>query len=334
MKIPLAIIGCGGHARHHALHYLSHFTTEAVWDTDPDSRASIPSQLQANTIEELLASDAKAVMICSPDEFHLAQIELALKAGKHVFCEKPLLVPGQSIHHLEALFKVAELGGLVLTSCHPRRYDKPMRWLMHALHSSQISENEATPRPTQAARRLIASLGQAVGFTFDFSYHVPTSDWKHSRSLLLDHLNHEVDLMNMLFGIHGFDAWKLHDGPNRYAVAGKRDDAIVFQFHGTRQLKTEKYPEWCAVRFERGEVKIDMMTGTVSILDHDSGKTATYPGLDIDYSGRLCGIMEDFAKRIMGQPTGPESLTMKEMLMNTEAGIVLQQEGIQRISVR
>lgn len=50
-------------------------------------------------------SDIDVIDICTPPGFHLAQIEAALKAGKHVICEKPLvgslaavdLVSGQAI---------------------------------------------------------------------------------------------------------------------------------------------------------------------------------------------------------------------------------------------
>jgi len=36
------------------------------------------------------ASDIGAVILCSPHKHHAAQIVAAAKAGKHVFCEKPL----------------------------------------------------------------------------------------------------------------------------------------------------------------------------------------------------------------------------------------------------
>lgn len=34
--------------------------------------------------------DVEAVWICSPSQFHADQIKAAAKAGKHVFCEKPI----------------------------------------------------------------------------------------------------------------------------------------------------------------------------------------------------------------------------------------------------
>ncbi len=259
------------------------------------------------------AKNVDAVLICSPDDWHLTHIQSALSAGKHVFCEKPLLVPEQNISALVALFAIARECGLVLTTCHPRRNDEPFLWLKDQL------------------LRSIGEFGSVLSFSFDFSYHKPSNEWKTARSLLLDHVNHEVDLMNFLFGLQGFGAMKLHDGFDRYDVVGKRDDGVTFHFQGTRRLDAGIYPEWCRVRFERGEIELDMMRGVARIIDHEERDVEVVPNLAIDYDGRLCGVMTDFAQEIDGEPG---YLSIPEMLMNTEAGIILQQEGWQRVEIR
>lgn len=318
--LTIGIIGCGTHSQHHAKHYSNDFFTKGCWDPSEEVMSQI-SGTKYPTLEALLSDKTiDSVLIGSPDEFHLEQIEMALQAGKHVFCEKPLLVPGQDISRLEAAFAFAQEKKLVITSCHPRRYDRPIWWL-HA---------EVSPRRDNPG--FPARFGKVVSFHFDFSYHEPSNQWKHTRSLLLDHLNHEVDLMNSLFGIQGFEAWKLSDGHDHYSVVGKRDDGVTFHFQGTRRLKGHIYPEWCRVRFERGEVELDMMMGLAYISDHDKKTIETVPNLSIDYEGRLKKVMHDFYGTICDDHEG--YLSREEMLMNTEAGIVLQNEGIQRISIR
>ena len=313
--INLGIIGCGGHAQHHAKHCGQHFCVRGSWDPNPEMMKKVVG-LKYPHLEGLLADgEINAVMICSPDEYHLAQIEMALAAGKHVFCEKPLLVPGQDMVQLEAAFDLAKKKKLALTSCHPRRYDRPVMWMNDKLNSDFLGQ-----------------FGKVLSIAFDFSYHKPSNEWKNGRSLLLDHLNHEVDLMNFLFGIQGFEAIKLFDSFDRYVVAGKRDDGITFHFMGTRRLDSSKYPEWCTIRFERGEVRLDMLMGVAYIVDHEKGTTTTVPKLEIDYEGRLEKVMDDFGGQIMHGRAG--YLSRHEMLMNTEAGIALQNEGIQRINVR
>jgi len=318
----MGIIGCGRHAKHHAENYGDDFVTYGVWDPNADAMESIESKEKFTSPGALLAAEyVQAVLICSPDEFHLEQIGMALAAGKHVYCEKPLLVPGQDLAQLESLFDMAREKKLVLTSCHPRRFDRPFVWLKKKLHKSLNLD------PYQIL------YGKVVGFDFDFSYHKPSNTWKHTRSLLLDHLNHEVDLLNFLFGIQGFDAWKLQDSFDHYEVVGKRDDGIAFHFRGTRRLEGHHYPEWCRVRFERAEIELDMMRGIANIHDHDMKQVITEPDLAIDYDGRLRRAMGSFYREIERAGERPP-LTRSELLMNTEVGIILQNEGVQRVSVR
>lgn len=49
--------------------------------------------------------DIEAVVIVSPSGFHAAHIESALKAGKHVFCEKPLAL---TVEECERVVKICE----------------------------------------------------------------------------------------------------------------------------------------------------------------------------------------------------------------------------------
>lgn len=317
--LGLGIIGCGEHARHHAEHCGRFAIPMGVWDPIPAAMAKLGHVPMFPTIEALLVDPSiEAVIIGSPEEFHLEQTRMALEAGKHVFCEKPLLVPGQGIGELEALFDLAKSNGLVLTSCHPRRFDRPFMWFKH-----KFLEHKGTS----------FELGRPVSLDFDFSYHKPSMKWKHERSLLLDHINHEVDLMNFFFGISGFAAWRLKDGFDEYEVSGKREDGITFHFHGTRRLDSGVYPEWCRVRFEQGEVTMDMMADRAVVMDHESGTAMSTPKLGIDYGGRLDRVMDAFVRQIQGD--GKAYLTPSEMLMNTEAAIVLSsQAGIQRIWVR
>ncbi len=276
--------------------------------------SQIESVRKARTFEELLSDNIDAVMISSPDEYHFVHIEKALTAGKHIFCEKPLLVPGESIERLQAVIKLAREKHLIITSCHPRRYDVPGLWMKKELPDFQ------------------ELYGKVIGFAFDFSYHAPSAAWKHSRSLLLDHLNHEVDLMNFFFGIQSFSAWKLHDGHDHYEVVGQRDDRINFHFRGTRRLVSERYPEWFRIRLERAEVIVSTADGVAEIRDHNCASIQRLSNLCTDYDARLDGVAHDFAQSIRTGKWG--YLSEAEMVMNSEAGIILQREGIQRVEVR
>ena len=64
-----------------------------------------------------------AVVICSPTDLHTAQTEAALRAGKHVLCEIPLVT---SLADLERLIALADRVDRRLMVCHTQRYFPPL----------------------------------------------------------------------------------------------------------------------------------------------------------------------------------------------------------------
>lgn len=96
-KIKLGIIGTGGMATIHAGDFgkLAGVELTCCLDVVP-GRAEAFAQRHAfkhvaGTLEELL-EHVDAVSIVTPDRFHAAPTIAALRAGKHVLCEKPLTV--------------------------------------------------------------------------------------------------------------------------------------------------------------------------------------------------------------------------------------------------
>ncbi|MFC4174006.1 Gfo/Idh/MocA family protein [Microvirga sp. GCM10011540] len=61
-----------------------------------------------------------AVILCSPHRFHADQIVAAAKAGKHIFCEKPLSTTGAEVERAIAAVKAA---GVQLGIGHERRFE-------------------------------------------------------------------------------------------------------------------------------------------------------------------------------------------------------------------
>ena len=74
-----------------------------------------------NDYDAMLADPAlDAVIIATSDAFHVPATLAALKAGKHVLCEKPL---GLSVEEVESLKTVAARSGKVLQVGHMKRFD-------------------------------------------------------------------------------------------------------------------------------------------------------------------------------------------------------------------
>ncbi|NGO06690.1 Gfo/Idh/MocA family oxidoreductase [Streptomyces sp. HC44] len=77
--------------------------------------------------EAVLADDSVSVVhICTPNALHVRQAEAALRAGKHVICEKPLAT---SAADAERLTKVAHASGLLLAVPFVYRYHPLVREL-------------------------------------------------------------------------------------------------------------------------------------------------------------------------------------------------------------
>lgn len=56
------------------------------------------------SVEEMLAQDpAQVISICTPNDAHFAQCRLALEAGRHVICDKPLTTSSEQTRELIAL---------------------------------------------------------------------------------------------------------------------------------------------------------------------------------------------------------------------------------------
>jgi predicted dehydrogenase len=87
------------------------------------------------TAEELIGDPrVQVVHVCTPNDLHLRLSELALSAGKHVVCEKPL---GTSAAEAAALLKSAERSGLVAAVPFVYRFHPTVREARERVHSGE-----------------------------------------------------------------------------------------------------------------------------------------------------------------------------------------------------
>lgn len=311
------VVGLGTHARRgHVDHFAaSGIELVAAADTSPAAleafratREGAACELGQDYRPFLLRDDVEAVFVMTPDRFHVEQTFHALYNGKHVFCEKPM-ADAASLDRLGVCLALARERGVVLTSCHPRRFDRPFMWLRDRLPA------------------LVERLGPAIEFRFDFLYAKPSKAGLHA-GLLADHFNHEIDLLHFLFGHAPFSARRLFDDEVRYHAAGIRDDGIAFAFGGTRMLDAPRYPETAAVRFARGELRLDTGTGVARIEDRDAREAWDEECGTTDYDGRFRAVNRDFAETVRG--LAPGYLEPRDLWVNTESSVRLTTEGFYR----
>ncbi|WP_328540054.1 Gfo/Idh/MocA family protein [Streptomyces sp. NBC_00344] len=128
--LGLGLVGCGGFGAYvlDAVADLAGLVPVAV--ADPDSvRASSLGERHGvpalASLEELLErEDVAAVAIATPPAAHAAMATAALRAGRHVFCEKPLATTGRDAG---AVAREAERSGLALVVDHVLRYNPLLR---------------------------------------------------------------------------------------------------------------------------------------------------------------------------------------------------------------
>ena len=79
--------------------------------------------------------EVEAVILATPHSLHEEQIEDAVAAGKHVFCEKPLAMTKAGAEKAVALCSEA---GLVLGMGHERRFEPPIAEMLAAAAEGRL----------------------------------------------------------------------------------------------------------------------------------------------------------------------------------------------------
>jgi len=142
-KLHIGIIGAGRIGRVHAetlAFRLPEAQLEAITDVDREaaqalaSRCSIPKVAESN--QEIIADpQIDAVLICSPTGTHVDLIVEAAKAGKHIFCEKPIAF---SLAEIDRALAAVEGAGVQLQIGFNRRFDSNFMRVRQAVASGEI----------------------------------------------------------------------------------------------------------------------------------------------------------------------------------------------------
>ncbi len=123
--IDAAIAGLGWWGKTIARELASSALIRPVLGIDP-SEAGRAAALEAGLAASARFEDALenpaigAIILCTPHKHHAAQIIAAARAGKHVFCEKPLCTTAAEA---EAAIAAVEAAGVTLGIGHERRFE-------------------------------------------------------------------------------------------------------------------------------------------------------------------------------------------------------------------
>lgn len=91
--------------------------------------------LSADLADALADPAVEAVVLATPHALHGDQIDAAVAAGKHVFCEKPLALTKAGAEKAVALCRDA---GLVLGMGHERRWEPPVAEMLAMVNAGKL----------------------------------------------------------------------------------------------------------------------------------------------------------------------------------------------------
>ncbi len=182
--IRVGLIGAGRIGRIHGQNVAASDKAKlvAIADALPDAAQSLATSLGARTgsaSSVIRARDIDAILICAPTDVHADLIEAAVKAGKAVFCEKPVDLSSKRI--VACLKKVAASGRPLMIGFN-RRFD---------------------PNFAEARRRILAgAIGQVelVSILSRDPSPPPPSYVARSGGLFRDMMIHDLDMARFLLG--------------------------------------------------------------------------------------------------------------------------------------
>ncbi|PKO19540.1 oxidoreductase [candidate division BRC1 bacterium HGW-BRC1-1] len=192
-ELLIGVIGAGGRGAvaHYAHNPQDGVRLVAGADTDPAALERFRGVLGADTFvtadyRELLARpEIGAVFVATPDHLHEEHAVAALKAGKHVYLEKPMAI---TVTGCDRILRTAMECGRRLYVGHNMRHMTVIQKMKEIIDSGRIGEVKAG-----WCRHFIAYGGDA----YFKDWH---ADRARSTSLLLQKGAHDIDILHWLCG--------------------------------------------------------------------------------------------------------------------------------------
>lgn len=182
--LKIGLLGCGRIGQVHArsIGQIEGATVTAVADAFPDPAQALAAKTGAEvmTSDDLITSDTvDAVVIGTPTDTHYDLIHAAARAGKAIFCEKPV---DMSADRIRDCIKVVEAANIPFLTAFNRRFD-PSFANIH----SRISDGEI------GGVEIVTILSRDPT-------PPPVSYIKSSGGLFRDMMIHDLDMARFLLG--------------------------------------------------------------------------------------------------------------------------------------
>jgi len=224
--IKIGIIGCGKIAEvRHAPEYKENPDCQIAgfYDVAEENAEKLARQYGGrvfSSVEAMFESDIDAVSVCVANRFHASISIQALRAGKHVLCEKPMATTEADC---EAMVRAAKESGKIL----------------------MIGLNQRLAKAHVKGREILQSgkLGELVGFETHFSHPGPENWTGKTNSWFFDKKISQFGVMADL-GVHKTDIL--------YYLTGKK----IVKTSAVLATTDKKYPDGSLVDVDDNAIAI------------------------------------------------------------------------------
>jgi predicted dehydrogenase len=208
--------------------------------------------------QKVLASGVDLVVLSTPGGFRPMLLDAAVKAGKHIFCEKPMGIDPTGVRSVRESVKLAKEKKLALRAGFNMRFEPAYREAMQRIHDGQIGEIVSI-YSTRMSNRLTRFKGERNPGEGDLEWQL--RNWHHFLWLSGDWI--------MEVSVHSVDkiAWVMRDVPPVRCIAS-----------GARQQQT------LGNVWDQFDITYEWENGTIAVL-----KTRYQDGCYNDQSDLIIG---------------------------------------------
>lgn len=298
--LKVGLIGCGGRGTGAAaqalkadnnaeLHYMAdvfddHLQESLTNLTDiHGDRVKVPKSRQFlgfDAFQKVIDSDVDVVILTTPPGFRPEQLEYAVNAGKHVFCEKPVAVDAPGVRRVLAAAEKAKQKNISLVSGLCWRYHFPKQAFFSKINAGAVGDISAV-YTTYNTSTLWSHPRQSDWSDMEWELR----NWLYFTWLSGDHITeqavHSLDFMSWALGDKtplsciGTGGRQVRTGKefghiyDHFSIVYNYEDGVQ-GFHMARQQKNCANSYACQVMGSEGKGIADVRTGDHKIMGPNS----------------------------------------------------------------
>jgi myo-inositol 2-dehydrogenase / D-chiro-inositol 1-dehydrogenase len=225
-KLKVGLIGCGGRgsgAAHQCLSAAPNIELHAMADFFPDKIEALKEKYQKgwgsykplgdkvkvtpdkeftgfDAYKKLLATDIDVVVIATQPAFRPIHFEAAIKAGKHVFMEKPVAVDPVGVRKVIAVSELAKQKGLTVVAGTQRRHTPSYLETMDRIHNGEMGELRGGDCYWNWGQKIGQNAQNPKWSEMEFQIRNWYFHCWGSGDCLVEQAIHQIDVMNWAFG--------------------------------------------------------------------------------------------------------------------------------------